>query len=535
MRGGIGKSDYFLMNDCVSFLEPRLLKVPHHDALFTQSASFLDIDADGDLDFLKGSWFFVIPRTLPSRQSTNYLALNDGHATFEQRPLDEIRGETLATLLSDINADGMPDMVIGNDFMEPDIFYLGEESGSFRQLAAGDVVPVSTLATMSIDSGDFNNDLIPDLYLAGKVNNFSQRRGQDGVRDAHDINMLRRLVQEENDRFGQQYCQTVAEPVESARCREFIALRDIVRTKDLESCNTLDTEREKDECYVTVGLIYAQVRKDAAFCGRIPAARFPEHHAICDAYFSYYRASEHRPAGYQYLDQGAIPQQQQGNLLLRGSGDGSFADITRDAGVFDGVWAWTAKFADLDNDEWQDIYVANGWWLENQLYPNRFFHNKGGGKFEAEEKAFGIDNPRKQSAYTHIDIDNDGDLDLMTRSMDGSVDAYINNEAKNNLIVFEVRDAIGNAFGIGTRVYVYYGENGERAQYREFKAGSGFLSFDAPLIHFGLGKYEAITRVEIHWPDGETDVLDHPLEANRKYILHRRTAADRHIGQETDG
>ena len=48
-----------------------------------------------------------------------------------------------------------------------------------------------------------------------------------------------------------------------------------------------------------------------------------------------------------------------GNTLLRNLGDG-FADTSVDAGVTMGRWAWSSLFADLNNDGWEDLVVANG-------------------------------------------------------------------------------------------------------------------------------------------------------------------------------
>lgn len=49
-----------------------------------------------------------------------------------------------------------------------------------------------------------------------------------------------------------------------------------------------------------------------------------------------------------------------GNTLFANNGDGTFRDVTVQAGVAMGRWAWGSKFADLNNDGWQDIVVTNG-------------------------------------------------------------------------------------------------------------------------------------------------------------------------------
>ena len=50
-----------------------------------------------------------------------------------------------------------------------------------------------------------------------------------------------------------------------------------------------------------------------------------------------------------------------GNSLLRNSGSGSFSDVTDPMNEGFGGWAWGSQFADLNNDGWEDLYVANGY------------------------------------------------------------------------------------------------------------------------------------------------------------------------------
>ena len=50
-----------------------------------------------------------------------------------------------------------------------------------------------------------------------------------------------------------------------------------------------------------------------------------------------------------------------GNTLFMARPDGMFADVSEAAGVTMGRWAWSSKFADLNNDGWQDVVVTNGY------------------------------------------------------------------------------------------------------------------------------------------------------------------------------
>jgi len=50
-----------------------------------------------------------------------------------------------------------------------------------------------------------------------------------------------------------------------------------------------------------------------------------------------------------------------GNTFFSNDGTGSFRDLSEAAGVAMGRWAWSSRFADFNNDGWQDLVVANGY------------------------------------------------------------------------------------------------------------------------------------------------------------------------------
>ncbi len=53
--------------------------------------------------------------------------------------------------------------------------------------------------------------------------------------------------------------------------------------------------------------------------------------------------------------------QARGNTLLKNQGDGTFSDLSGPAGIEMGRWAWGSRFADLNNDGWEDLFVSNGY------------------------------------------------------------------------------------------------------------------------------------------------------------------------------
>jgi hypothetical protein len=93
------------------------------------------------------------------------------------------------------------------------------------------------------------------------------------------------------------------------------------------------------------------------------------------------------------------------NLLYRNRGDGTFQDVTAQAGVGDRRWGMGACIGDVNNDGWDDIYVTN-------MGPNVLYLNQGDGTFREWDSATWQADRSWSSSCGFGDFDNDGDLDL---------------------------------------------------------------------------------------------------------------------------
>jgi hypothetical protein len=93
------------------------------------------------------------------------------------------------------------------------------------------------------------------------------------------------------------------------------------------------------------------------------------------------------------------------NALYRNNKDGTFTDVTAEAGVGDQGYGMGASAADYDNDGDLDLYVLN--YGANVLY-----RNNGDGTFTDVTEAAGIGDPLWSVSAPWLDYDGDGDLDL---------------------------------------------------------------------------------------------------------------------------
>ena len=291
-------------------------------------------------------------------------------------------------------------------------------------------------------------------------------------------------------------------------------LRDARRGNQATACRTLANASHREDC-IALAMFEFIVRNeaDASRCGEFPP-RWRRLAALCRGMFE----PQVAPSDHPELE---IPQVRNRNVLLASDGNGGFRDRAAELGVAVGGWSWNARFADVDNDEWQDLYIANGHFPSNRRESNLLYRNLGGRGFENATVAAGLKSSFPAGAYVYVDFDDDGDLDIVTVNFDDPVWVHRNQSTANASVVFELSDARGNPFGIGSRIVVHYGEGESRHQVREIKAGGGYASSEEPRAHFGLAGHGRVTRVDVRWSTGETTTLRGDFQAGHRYRIRR--------------
>ena len=209
-----------------------------------------------------------------------------------------------------------------------------------------------------------------------------------------------------------------------------------------------------------------------------------------------------------------------GNRLYRND-NGTFVDVTAEAGVADGGWGWGSCFMDFENDGDLDIYHTNGWQDWDEFGPfttdtSRAFVSNGDGTFTESAEELGLDDAEQGRGIVCADFDNDGDTDILQLHMhaDNAATLWMN-QATNNWLSVRLRGDAPNTQAVGARIVATIaGED----YLREVTLGSNFASHNPTDQLFGLGAMTQVETLTVEWPDGERTVMQ-ALAANRELVI----------------
>lgn len=493
-RGG----NHVIYNDRGRYHAGRHVKLPDTGANLANSMGFGDPDRDGDLDIALGNWTSGGGTRWPPEASRNVIAWNRGES-FELEPLPYLPAETLSALFSDIDHDGDLDLLFGNDFGPADAYYLGDGGGGFARVKrSDDLVSSTTFSTMSFDTADLDNDLRLEIYSSQITG------GAPGQRERLSFREVAETCDEYPDGRWREHCE------QSASMQ--MIFRQARDRRNPEICDRISNREERGACLALLMAQFASDRGERGLCDKIPA-RWEDLAFACHTSFI-------DRESYPDLRDEGLRQLRNRNALLQWDGS-QFAEISERMGVDLGGWAWNARFADIDHDGWQDLFIANGRAINRDRVSNVLYRNRDGERFEDATGELGLLNHMSTAAYVYADLDNDGDLDIVLPTIDGPVFVYENRAARGNAIQFELSDRVGNRDGIGSQIIIHYGDGATLHQLRELKASGGFVSFDPASAHFGLARHANVARVEILWSTGERTELNGPFEHGHRYRVTR--------------
>ena len=243
-----------------------------------------------------------------------------------------------------------------------------------------------------------------------------------------------------------------------------------------------------------------------------------------------------------------------GNALYHNLGGGKFEEVSDRLGV-ETYWPWGPSMGDFNADGWEDIFIPAGMSFPYRYGINSLLLNDRGEKFLDAEFLTGVE-PRR-GGRTHkpwfeldcatlpadaekifrepckgqtgkitvvaalssrsaavFDIDNDGDLDIVTNEFNAPPQVLVNNLSERRQIHWlkvKLAGSASNRDGLGATVRVV---SGGRTFLKYNDGKSGYLSQSSLPLYFGLGDVGKIDRVEVDWPSGRKQVITRDLGIN---------------------
>ena len=470
VKGDNQKNELFINNGDQTFSE-RAEEFGLADNGFTTHAAFFDYDGDGDLDayILNNSFIPVncmgysnermvrsdeweVPELV--KGGGDKLLRNDNgkfsDVSEEAGIYGSLIGFGMGITISDFNQDMLPDIYVANDFYERDYLYINNGDGTFKECIKDWMAHLS-LAAMGVDIADINNDGLSEIYATEML------------------------------------------PEGDARLK-----------------NT--TEFERYDIYIL---------------------------KLMDDFY------------HQYMQ----------NSLQLNNGNGTFSEIAFYSGVAETDWSWGPIMFDMDNDGYVDIFVSNGIYhdLTDQDFidffaseiiqkmtisgkkavvdsiinkmpstpiPNYAFRNNGDLTFTNMSAEWGFDTPGFSNGTAYGDFDNDGDLDLIVNNVNQPCFVYQNktNEKTNNhYLKVQLKGEGQNTFGIGSVVNVYFNDQTHK---QEQISSRGFQSSVNHILNFGLGNVTEVDSVEVIWPNRKRQVVEN-ISGDRLITFNIKDAAEK--------
>jgi hypothetical protein len=239
-----------------------------------------------------------------------------------------------------------------------------------------------------------------------------------------------------------------------------------------------------------------------------------------------------------------------GNSFFHNLGNGRFEEVS-DRLNAENYWPWGPSIGDLNADGWPDIFIASSMNYPWRYGINSLLLNNRGEQFLDSEFLLGIEPRRDGRTHTRwfdvdcsapslagqrgcrgqtgritvmatlgtrsalmLDLDGDGDLDIVTNEFNSEPQILISNLASKRPVHWlgvSLAGTSSNRNGLGAAVRV---SSGGRVLTEWQDGKSGYLSQSVVPLYFGLDQASVVDRVEVDWPSGKKQAVTEGLRAN---------------------
>lgn len=356
-----------------------------------RGSAWADYDGDGDLDlFTTGE-----PRG-------NALYRNEGGRFTDRTEKAGLVGPAgFACLFADYDNDGAPDLFITRNGWHgpgPNTLYRNEGNGTFLDVTQAAGVADSG-SSLGASWGDVNGDGRLDLFVANGI--------------AGDGSASRLYLGRKDGRFRD---VAAAAGIRVDRCTGG-AFGDYDNDGDLDlyvaTYGTSGTLYRNDTPRGAAEAVFVDVTRRAG-TQYPPFGYFPffldyDNDGDLDLFCA--EMSDYETALYSLVT-GHARRDKNRPALYRNEGDGTFADMTYQAGLGRSYGTGGAHCGDVDSDGYPDIYLATGGPEVARLQPHALLLNQRDGTFVDIAPAAGLSQLRKGHGVTFADYDGDGDQDI---------------------------------------------------------------------------------------------------------------------------
>jgi hypothetical protein len=482
-------------------------------------SAFVDVNNDSLLDLFVCSY-----------GTRNRLFINMGGGTFQDRSVDanvDFAGASVKAVFADYDNDGDLDAYLVTNRLEPrgdvDIRYLGTPgkytvAPEHTELAL--VINLPTGEQKFTKAGQFDYLYRNNLKETGQLTftDVTKEAGISGNYHGLDVTWW----DSDNDGDADLYV-----------ANDFTDPDQFFRNNGDGTFTDVTNEALPNTPWFTMGAAFGDINNDTRFDLLATDMSGTTHYREKMAMGSMDTVS-------WFLDT-AEPRQYMRNAMFLNTGTPRFMDVAHMSGLASSDWTWSVKLADLDNDGWEDVFITNGftrdylnsdfnerlskqgqqansmaWYEAPELKErNLAFRNMQDLRYQPQAADWGVDEFGITFGAALGDLDNDGDLDLITNNFDGPPSVYRNQSTSNHVLKVALRGRSSNSHGFGARVEA---RCGKQTFARYHNPGNGFMSSNDPVVYFGLGTADRVDQLTIRWPSGIEQTITQ-LAADHQYKI----------------
>ncbi|WP_258364739.1 VCBS repeat-containing protein [Arenibacter sp. ARW7G5Y1] len=349
----------------------------------------------------------------------------------------------LGIAIGDLNNDGWPDILVGNDFSEKDYLYLNKRNGKFEEVIKKAAKHISYFS-MGNDIADINNDGWLDFITLDMMSehNYDIKTSMSGMNPEKFYDLTKKGLHH-------QYMYNA-----------------------LQLNNGILNEKEGVPVFSDIAQISNVSNTDWSWG---PLLFDMDNDGWKDLFIS--------------------------NGIKKDFRNNDFLKYKQKR--FDAFFAANGEQTPQNKQKARALISELVGEMPNRSKPNYFFKNKNGQGYEKKNNLWAKDIATNSNGAVYGDLDNDGDLDIVVNNMDNLAFIYENTARNNetgNFFKVKLRGPKGNLNAVGARVKIVYGKN---KQVQEFYPTRGFQSASSTNIHFGLSSLEEIDELTVSWPDGK--------------------------------